>query len=288
MLSFSRLNRYPVLKQTRNYKNELAPRISLKKILTDDLSLKATVSRGFSPPTVAELLPSTGVISTELEAEYGWNYETTVSYYKTKWQHRVQLEATGFYFKLNNALVQRRDISGADYFVNAGDVKQKGAELHLDYLFRASAHSLIDDLNIRLDYTYNHFRYGSFVKGTEDFSGKAVPSVPANTFSALGDINFKNGLYANITWYSASTIFLNDANSVNTDAYHLLGWRLGWRKIKTSKYKFSFYAGADNLLDENYSLGNDINAASNRFYNAAPRRNYYAGLSLQWIKLPKK
>ena len=46
----------------------------------------------------------------------------------------------------------------------------------------------------------------------------------------------------------------------------------------------NFYAGADNLLDEMYSLGNDINAVSNRFYNAAPRRNYYVGLSIQWIK----
>jgi len=43
--------------------------------ITNALSLKATLSRGFSPPTIAELLPSTGVISTELEAEYGWNYE---------------------------------------------------------------------------------------------------------------------------------------------------------------------------------------------------------------------
>jgi iron complex outermembrane receptor protein len=45
--------------------------------------------------------------------------------------------------------------------------------------------------------------------------------------------------------------------------------------------------GADNLLDEVYSLGNDINAAANRFYNAAPRRNYYVGLFFQWIKTAK-
>ena len=50
----------------------------------------------------------------------------------------------------------------------------------------------------------------------------------------------------------------------------------------------SFYAGIDNLLNETYSLGNDINAAANRFYNAAPNRNYYVGLSFQWIKVPKK
>ena len=283
-VEFSRLNKYPVVKQSRSYKNELAPRVSLKKILSDNFSLKATVSRGFSPPTVAELLPSTGVISTELEAEYGWNYEMTVSY--ALFHRKLRLEATGFYFKLNNALVQRRDISGADYFVNAGNVKEKGLEITADY-YGSTQKGIIDDYRINAAYTYNHFRYGSFVKGVDDFSGKTVPSVPSNTLSVLGDIQLKTGFYSNITYYAASKIFLNDANTASAEAYHLLGCRLGYKKTLHKKYKFSFYTGVDNLLDENYSLGNDINAAANRFYNAAPGRNYYVGLSFQWTKLPK-
>lgn len=284
-VEFSRLNRYPVLHQGRNYRSELAPRISLKKIITDNFTLKATVSRGFSPPTIAELLPSTGVISTELEAEYGWNYEMTAGY--DFFHRKLRLEATGFYFKLNNALVQRRDISGADYFVNAGDVKQKGVEITGDFSINPKKY-LIEYYRINAAYTYNHFRYGTFIKGADNFSGKIVPSVPSNTFSMLGDIQLRNGIYSNITYYSASKIFLNDANSSSAEAYHLLGWRLGWKKTVRKKYKLNFYAGADNLLDETYSLGNDINAAANRFYNAAPRRNYYVGLSFQWFKLPKK
>ncbi len=280
-VEFSRLSRYPVLRQSRSYKNELAPRISIKKVLTDDLSLKATVSRGFSPPTVAELLPSTGVISTELEAEYGWNYEMTVGY--DLFHRKLRLEATGFYFKLNNALVQRRDLSGADFFVNAGDVKQKGLEITSDLLI-SNTKNFIDYYRLNATYTYNHFRYGSFVRGVDNFSGKTVPSVPSNTLSLLGDIQLKNGAYSNITYYAASKIFLNDANTFSANSYHLLGWRVGWKRTLNKKYKLSLYAGADNLLDETYSLGNDINAAANRFYNAAPGRNYYAGVSFQWIK----
>ena len=128
----------------------------------------------------------------------------------------------------------------------------------------------------------------SFVKGTNDFSGKEVPSVPGNTFSAMGDLLLKNGLYLNSTYYAASKIFLNDANTFSAIAYQVLGCRIGWKKTFGKKYKMNFYAGADNLLDEVYSLGNDINAAANRFYNAAPRRNYYVGLSLQWMKTSDK
>jgi iron complex outermembrane recepter protein len=285
-VSFTRLSSIPVLTQTRSYRNEVAPRISLKKQVNDDFFLKATLSRGFSPPTVAELLPSTGVISTSLEAEYGWNYELTTGFDLLK--KRLQIEATGFYFRLNNALVQRRDSSGADFFVNAGDIKQRGLELSADYT-GTSRKGFLDYYIIKAAYTFDAFRYGNFIRGANnDFSGKTVPSVPENTFSILVDLQLKNGVYSNITYYSASKIFLNDANSVAAKGYHLLGWRLGWKKTMRKKYKLNFYAGADNLLDEKYSLGNDINAAANRFYNAAPRRNYYFGISFQWLKAPNK
>jgi len=283
-VGFKRLSVYPVTNQKRTYQNELAPRFSLLHKFGDDLSLLATVSTGFSPPTVAELLPSTGTISTDLEAEKGINYEMTARYHL---RHlKLYFEVTAFYFKLNDALVQRRDLSGADYFTNAGDIKEKGVELHADYTYSPIG-KFIDNFTIQADYTYNHFRYGSFIKGANDFSGKEVPSVPGNTFSAMGDILLKNGIYLNSTFYTASRIFLNDANTFSAKAYQVLGCRAGWKKTFVKKYKINFYAGADNLLDEVYSLGNDINAAANRFYNAAPRRSYYAGISLQWIKANK-
>lgn len=287
-VSFARLSSYPVLKQTRSYRNELAPKISFRKNFIGGLYLKGTVSRGFSPPTVAELLPSTGVISTDLEAEYGWNYEMTTGYYKGIGKHSIQMELTGFYFKINEALVQRRDVTGADFFVNSGDVKQKGLELYAYYTFTAKSGSFLDYLAIRTDYTYNRFRYGSFIKGVDNFSDKTVPSVPSNTFSVLGDVQLKYGIYSNLTYYAASKLFLNDANTASAEDYHLLGVRVGWKKNLKAIYKLNFYAGADNLLDETYSLGNDINAAANRFYNAAPARNFYAGVSFQWIKAAKK
>lgn len=278
-VDFSRLSVYPVIKQSRSYKNEVAPRISLMRKIGSSLSLFATVSRGFSPPTVAELLPSTGVISTDLEAEEGWNYEMTARY--LLFRNHLRLEATAFYFRLDNALVQRRDAAGADFFINAGDVKQKGLETHADYTYQPRNNKLFELITINADYTYNHFRYGSFIKGTDNFSGKQVPSVPTGTFAAMAGLQMKNGFYLNVNFYASSGIYLNDANTAIAKSYQLLGSRIGWKKPGRQKIHYSIYAGADNLLDQTYSLGNDINAAGGRYYNAAAKRNYYAGVSFR-------
>ncbi|MNL84296.1 hypothetical protein D3C87_2122250 [compost metagenome] len=41
------------------------------------------------------------------------------------------------------------------------------------------------------------------------------------------------------------------------------------------------FAGADNILNEKYSLGNDLNAFGARYFNAAAKRNFYAGLAVR-------
>lgn len=283
-VEITRRNIYPVFPQSRTYKNEIIPRLSIKKNLKH-LDFLISASKGFSPPTIAEVLPSTGVISTSLEAEYGWNYELTAKAYLLK--RKLTLEFTGFYFNLKNALVQRRDTSGADYFVNAGDSKQKGIEFHADYNGYIGG-DIFRNFTIRCDVMLNNFHYGSFKKGADDFSGKKLPSVPSSVLSLLGDIYLKNGIYFRTSYYGSSSIYLNDANTAKAEPYHLLGMQLGWKKKIKKQYELNIFTGADNLLDETFSLGNDINAAAGRFYNAAPKRNYYAGLSLHWIKTKVK
>ncbi|MBK8609783.1 MAG: TonB-dependent receptor [Chitinophagaceae bacterium] len=174
-VEFASLNEYPVLSQGRTYKNEFSPRLALQKKVSSNATLFTSISKGFSPPTISELLPSTGVVSTNLEAEQGINYEFggRVSLLKQK----LRLEATGFYFRLNDALVTRKDSANADYFVNAGNSKQAGLEISADFAtgFR---HSILTYVDVRSAFTLNDFKYGDYVKGKTDFSGNILPSVP--------------------------------------------------------------------------------------------------------------
>lgn len=265
---------------TRRFRNELSPRLSVKRKITDRSSISATLSRGYSPPTLAEILPSTGVISTGLEAEYGWNTELTGQTILAG--KRLELSLTLYNFRLLRALVQRRDTAGADYFVNAGDVNQRGAELQVVYNSRDAGR-----LRLEADYTFTHYRYGLFRKGNDDFSGNTVPSVPAHTLYLQA--GFRPGSGWNLVWTTLinSRIWLNDANTARAAAFTVMGIKAE-KDICRTKNRLRVFAGLDNITGARYSLGNDINAAAGRYYNAAAGRSYYGGFSFRLVKSPKQ
>lgn len=276
-IEITRLNKFPLSPQSRTYDNEIAPRLSVLKKIMEELSVYASVAKGFSAPTSAEVLPSTGVISTELNAEEGWNYEAGVRF---NFKRKLFVDVNGFLFNLSNTIVQRRDGGGADYFVNAGSTRQRGVETFARYAIADSETNFLSTANVWLSYTYNDFTYKDFKQLTNDFSGKQLPSVPKHIVAAGIDVTLKPGIYLNITYNYNEKTPLNDANTFYGGDFHLLGARLGYKQLYFGKLRAEVFVGADNLFNETYSLGNDINAAANRFYNVAPGRNYYAGVLL--------
>jgi len=279
-LTITRLSTSPVIEQKRNYNNELAPRLAVLKQLAKPLSVYASISRGFSPPTTAELLPSSGIIATNLNAEYGINYEVG---FRAKFNSgRIYLDVNGFHFGLENTIVQRKDASGADYFVNAGSTKQIGIESYLSWQIISNANQSFTNCKVWISHTWNDFSYKDFKQVVTDYTGKKLPSVPKNVVAAGFDIDTKRGLYLNVNYYYADPIPLNDANTEYASSYNLLGARTGWKKHLHAKVLMELFVAADNILDVKYSLGNDINAFGGRYYNAASTFNFAGGIALHF------
>jgi iron complex outermembrane receptor protein len=263
-----------------NFNSEWAPRIAISKKVIPGILLYASVARGFSPPGTAEILPSTSIINTGLQAEHGLDYEAGI---KSSWlQQRLYIEVNAFYYQLQNAIVQRRDASGADYFTNAGSTHQQGIESQAYYQLLPKSNRFVNSARIFISHTYNKFRYHDFKVVTTDYSGNKLPGVPANIVTAGIDVTTRPGWYINLTWFYSDPVALNDANTDRATSYHLAGARTGWRTSLSKKVIMDLFAGADNLFNVKYSLGNDINATGGRYYNAAPGVNYYGGASFQY------
>ncbi|MEJ7739443.1 MAG: TonB-dependent receptor [Chitinophagaceae bacterium] len=278
-VQFDRFSDVPPFRFNTDFNNELAPRFSMLKKITEKISVYGLVSKGFSPPTVAEILPSTSVINTGLQAEQGINYELGL---RGILFDRLSFDVNGFYFRLQNAITQRRDQSGADYFVNAGKTKQQGVETSLSYAGIKIAGQFVSQFTLWFNHTYHHFRYADFKQVNTEFSGNRIPSIAQHTIATGLDLITKPGLYAHVTYYYSDPIALNDVNTDYASSYNLLGCKAGFRRTFGHVQTDLFISG-DNLFDQTYSLGNDINAAANRFYNAAPGVNYQVGVGVQYV-----
>ena len=267
--------------RNKTFSNELAPRVALSKKITSNILLYASVSKGFSPPAVAEVLPSTGSINTDLQPENGISYETGIK--SGFFDQRLYVEVIAFYFELQQAIVVRKDSSNADYYTNAGSTTQKGIESQVSYQLLPSAMGFVNSARLWASYTLDNFTYGDFKKNNVNYDGKHLPGVADNTFTGGIDLNSRPGIFLHLTYYYSDKMPLDDANNAFAGAYQLVGGRIGYSK-SVQRFNLTFFTGVDNAFNAKYSLGNDINAAGGRYYNAAATANYFLGLTVNFNK----
>jgi iron complex outermembrane recepter protein len=274
----TRLSNVPPTAQTQTFQNKIPPRISLLKKITSDISVYGSIAGGFSTPTTSELIHTNGTIGTNLQPEDGTDYE--IGFRGNLFHDRLFFDVNAYYFDLSNTIVQRIDTNGVYYYVNAGSTKQTGLETYLSYKVADNPNHFVSDAKIWISDAWEDFHYHNFQQVNTDFSGNYMPGVAKQIFVSGFDIYTKPGLYANLTYTYTDKIYLNDANTDVAGSYNLLDVRVGYRKILSRKFKLEIFAGANNLTNTKYSLGNDINAAVGRYYNAAATKNYFIGITI--------
>jgi iron complex outermembrane receptor protein len=274
---FSRLTPEPRVDQERDFDVVASPRIALLKKFSDNVSLFASYSDGFSPPSLAEVRPSTNTFSNSLKPEIGNNLE--FGFRGQEAEGRLGYDLVLYDFRLKNTIVVQRNDEGADYFVNAGKTSQRGIEAMVHYDF-GSEETLMSMFKLWASYAYQHYRFREYVVLDVDYSGNALTGVAPNIFSVGLDAVIDNKFVANVTTNYVDRIPLNDANTDFAESYLLMGLRTGWNTSFREGTRIELFAGVDNILNEVYSLGNDLNAFGGRYYNAAMPRNYYAGLNV--------
>ena len=271
---FTTLYPEPSIQQNRNFDPVLSPRVALLKKF-NLISVYASISQGFSPPSLAEVRPSAGTYNNDLNSERGLNYE--IGFRGNFARGQIRYDVAVYDFRLDETIVIQRTADGAEYFVNAGKTSQQGLEGTLSYHPNLTSKKV--GITLWTSYTYNHYRFKDYENDGNDFSGNRLTGV-APTIALLGvDLAFR-GFYLNITANYTDALPLNDANTEYASEYFLLGTRAGYKSSSTRKTRFELFAGVDNALDEQYSLGNDLNAIGGRYYNAASPRNYYVGLKV--------
>lgn len=263
----------------KDFEAQIMPRIAASYKLSEELAIRASTSRGFSSPTIAEVRASDQVINTGLQSESGWNYEAGLR--MSLANNRLYWDAVLFRYDLKDAIVRRVNEADAEYFVNAGGTDQSGLESQLLYwIIPQKKVGLLRSMQLKSSYTYSDFSFDNYQSGEEDYSGNRLTGVPKHVLVNSVSLGFSKEYSLFLQHNYTSDIPLNDASSVYAKKYHLLQAKASRRFTTSGGTGISLYIGADNLLNEKYSLGNDLNAFGNRYFNPAAKRNFFAGLNV--------
>ncbi|WP_162549659.1 TonB-dependent receptor [Hymenobacter nivis] len=113
----------------RSFRPEVSPRVALLKEFSPAASVYASVSAGFSPPTVEEIRPSDGSLNGGLQAERGVSYE--VGARGSFFANRLRYEVAVFDLELRQTITSSTTTQGIVVFNNAGATHQRGVEAGL-------------------------------------------------------------------------------------------------------------------------------------------------------------
>ncbi|MBI80239.1 MAG: TonB-dependent receptor [Pseudomonadota bacterium] len=251
--------------------NNTSPSISILYNLRNNIVLFSNLSTSFQTPTTTEFSNPSGEggFNPNLNAQSSKNIELGLRSSSNKINYEIIL----FKNKSINEILpyEIEQYPGRSFYKNIGKTNREGIELYSKYMIN-------DNFTIISNYTFSNFEFDYFIDDTNDFSGNSIPGFPENIF--FTEFLYKNNsFFSSIDFQYVDKIFITNNNAVSTDKYFLSNMRMGF-EYKIDNFTISSFFGINNLFNQDYNSNLRINAFGARYYEPAPRRATYLGISV--------
>ena len=265
------------------FKTIFSPRLGISYEIEKGKNFYASLSHGFSTPTVEETLTPEGQINTSLKPETGINYEVG---FKGNWlNNKLYTEVALYSIQIENLLVAQR-ISEDQYVgINAGKTNHNGIETTIRYNINLTGKIKIQAY---FNAALNYFDFEEFTNRDIDYSGNILPGVPKSTINTGFEIGYRNNLSFFTNLLAVGEIMLNDANSLSTENYQVMDIKARYDFNLFKNFEANISAGINNVFDEKYASSVLPNAvgfggAAPRYYYPGNPQNYFVGVGLNYV-----
>lgn len=265
-----------------NFNAIVSPKFGITHDISKNAMLYSTISHGFSPPSLEETLLPDGLINTDIKPESGWNYE--IGSRGNLFKNRLQFDIALFKMNVKNLLVARRTDNDQYIGINAGKTTYNGLELMLYY-------NIVSTKTIKLytnnAFSYNDFKFNTFIDDSNNYSGNDLTGVPEFTFNSTLNFETDSGFYGLINYNNVGKIPIRDDNSIYSKTYQLVNLKIGYKSSGIKTLQYNLFVGFNNIFNEKYASMLLINASgfggsTPRYYYPGEPNNYYAGLGLTY------
>ena len=249
------------------------------------LNLYATYGKGFETPSLNELAyRSTNAtvpgLNFGLKASRSDNYEIGV---KSEIGENFRLTLAGFHIDTTNELAIEQNTAGRSVYQNVGRTSRDGVELGLNGKFG-------DGFGVAAAYTYLRAIYADTFKSCPGLpcvlrvipAGNRIPSIPRNAaYAELSWADEPSGFSVAVETRYESRVYVDDPNSDSAPAYFTASLRTGFEQA-VGDLRLKEFIRLDNLADRKYAGSVIVNESNSRFFEPAPGRAAYFGLSAHY------
>lgn len=243
------------------------------------LTLYANAGSSFETPTTTELNnqppPGGGGFNPALRPQRAWTYEAgargatrsgALSWSAAAFQANVRDELIGFEDSL---------VPGRRYFRNAAGARHRGLEI-------GAGARLGSRVTLSATWTYADYRYTAYQVSGFDLSGRAIPGMPRHWVHTGVRVRPRPlaGGWLDVATTHSSGFLVDDTLAARTGPWWTADLRAGWDG-KAWGLPVAPFVALGNAFNRKYEGSVVINAARGRYYEPAPGRNLYVGMTLQ-------
>ena len=245
----------------------LNPSVGLSYEVATQQRLFANFSSSFETPALSELSanPSGAEgLNLELEPARALNYELG---WKGLWA-KTRMEANVFFIESTNEILpyELQAFPGRSFYRNAGATQRWGVEVFGSYQW--------EQWELQASMTQAQYRFTE----NNTSEGNTLPGIPnSQFFLQLGYTSLQNWQFQ-LTGEHIGSLYADTANSVQIEAFQKVRLQ-GGKTIALGNLELNLFAGINNLFDVRYFDNIRLNAFGGRYYEPAPGRNAFFGLS---------
>ena len=250
--------------------DKLNPSVGLSYKVNSNDNIFFSFGTSFETPTLNELSnnPNGEGLNEDLKSSSSLNYEIG-------WRKSVSnltLEAIAYIISSENEILpyELEQFPGKNFYQNVGSTSRYGLELNSQLSFKGG--------RINLSYTLSKNKFEDFIIDSNNLTDNLIPGIPSQMLDL--DIIFKlsRGRSLIISNRLIGERYADNANETLISSYNLLN-------IKYSKEIFSnseIFLGVNNAFNQEYFDNIRINAFGKRYYEPAPKRNFYFGINFSF------
>ena len=245
----------------------LNPSVGLSYEVATQHRLFANFSSSFETPALSELSanPSGAEgLNLELEPARALNYELG---WKGLWA-KIRMEANVFFIESTNEILpyELEAFPGRAFYRNAGATQRWGVEVFGSYQW--------EQWELQASMTQAQYRFTE----NNTSEGNTLPGIPnSQFFLQVGYTSLQNWQFQ-LTGEHIGSLYADTDNAVQIEAFQKVRLQ-GGKTIALGDLELNLFAGINNLFDVRYFDNIRLNAFGGRYYEPAPGRNAFFGLS---------